>query len=271
MAEKAEREGRRELVSIYDRLSRVCVLLQSLGPAVTADQAGVIIGAWKKDGDSWVSVAVGSRLHEELLIWADHPISLAENGLDCMKRLKKNKQKNPWIAKREIKVKVQMFAKARDQDCPEERKDLNRSLSAPSPMLHRHSVPWPTTLETGPEAGHRPQKHPQHSEGTDCVSPAVQKLSGERHLPQRSRLPSSWAYARPRLNESTVLSNGGYSFAAVKGSFPIGTGVSVNPKNLVLPLNSSASIRFHAVDKAVDVQDQSGRDGPRDRFPESGL
>lgn len=72
LAEKAEREGRRELVSIYDRLSRVCVLLQRLGPAVTADQAGVIIGAWKKDGDSWVSVAVGSRLHKELLIWADH-------------------------------------------------------------------------------------------------------------------------------------------------------------------------------------------------------
>lgn len=82
--------------------------------------------AWRKDGDSWVSVSVGSRLHEELLIWADHvgagrsgkggrhgdrvlvhpltsakllcllqPISLAEIGLDCMKRLKKkNKQKH---------------------------------------------------------------------------------------------------------------------------------------------------------------------------------
>ena len=69
-----------------------------------------------------MSVPVGSRLHEELLIWADHvgagrsgkrgqrrdrvlihpltsakllcllqPISLAENGLDCMKRFKKKK------------------------------------------------------------------------------------------------------------------------------------------------------------------------------------
>lgn len=107
-------------MSIYDRLLRVCVLLESLGPAVTADQAGVVIRAWRKDGDSWVSVPMGSRLHEELLMWADHvgagrsgkggrrgdrvlihpltsarlhclrqPISLAENGLDCMKRLKK--------------------------------------------------------------------------------------------------------------------------------------------------------------------------------------
>ena len=59
-------------MSIYDRLSRVCVLLESLGPAVTADQAGVVIRAWRKDGDSWVSVPMGSRLHKELLIWADH-------------------------------------------------------------------------------------------------------------------------------------------------------------------------------------------------------
>lgn len=116
-------ESRREPVSIYDRLPRVCVLLESLGPAVTADQAGVVIRAWRKDGDSWVSVPMGSRLHEELLMWADHvgagrsgkggrrgdvwvysftsdlskatlflgltAHSLAENGLDCMKRLKK--------------------------------------------------------------------------------------------------------------------------------------------------------------------------------------
>ncbi|CAI9162318.1 unnamed protein product [Rangifer tarandus platyrhynchus] len=33
----------------------------------------------------------------------------------------------------------------------------------------------------------------------DCVCPAVQNLSGERHLLQRSRLPASWAYARPRM------------------------------------------------------------------------
>ena len=58
-----------------------------------------------------------------------------------------------------------MFAKARDQDGPEEREDLNRSLSAPSPMLHRHPVPWPAALETGPEAGHRPQKHQALEEG----------------------------------------------------------------------------------------------------------
>ena len=34
----------------------------------------------------------------------------------------------------------------------------------------------------------------------DCVCPAMQNLSRERHLPQRSRLPASWAYARPRVS-----------------------------------------------------------------------
>lgn len=34
-------------MSIYDRLPRVC-LLESLGPAVTADQAGVVIRAWRE-------------------------------------------------------------------------------------------------------------------------------------------------------------------------------------------------------------------------------
>lgn len=47
-----------------------------------------------------------------------------------------------------------------NQDCPQ-RGDLARGLSAPSPTPHRHSVLCPRTLETGPEAGHRPQQHPQ--------------------------------------------------------------------------------------------------------------
>ena len=39
LAEKAGHESRTEPVSIYDRPSRVCVLLESLGSAVTVDQA----------------------------------------------------------------------------------------------------------------------------------------------------------------------------------------------------------------------------------------
>ncbi|KAI4534062.1 hypothetical protein MG293_014922 [Ovis ammon polii] len=232
MAEKAGHESRREPVSIYDRLPRVCVLLESLGPAVTADQAGVVIRAWRKDGDSW------------------------------------GKQES-------------------------------------SPAV---SVLWIGE-------GKRAQR----------------KLL---HIVMNDKAESQ--YPRLKLNESTVLSNGGYSFAAVKGNFPIGIGVSVAMKahdqmcprvsqeegdrqavqssghhstvkgplpyskyipgikflndntleppdnrsckccakaavQLWLPLNSFTSIRFHTVDKAVDIQDQSGRDGPRDCFPESGL
>ncbi|KAI4559071.1 hypothetical protein MJT46_013713 [Ovis ammon polii x Ovis aries] len=191
MAEKAGHESRREPVSIYDRLPRVCVLLESLGPAVTADQAGVVIRAWRKDGDSWLNES-----------------TVLSNGGYSFAAVKGNFP---------IGIGVSVAMKAHDQMCP----------------------------RVSQEEGDRQ---------------AVQ--SSGHHSTVKGPLPySKYIPGIKFLNDNTLEPPDNRSCKCCAKA----------AVQLWLPLNSFTSIRFHTVDKAVDIQDQSGRDGPRDCFPESGL
>ncbi|KAI4572000.1 hypothetical protein MJG53_014106 [Ovis ammon polii x Ovis aries] len=212
MAEKAGHESRREPVSIYDRLLRVCVLLESLGPAVTADQAGVIIRAWRKDGDSWLneSTVLSNGGYSFAAVKGNFPIGIGVSGeRTCLQR---------WRAVRSLTLLTGSLAmKARDQMCP----------------------------RVSQEEGDRQ---------------AVQ--SSGHHSTVKGPLPySKYIPGIKFLNDNTLEPPDNRSCKCCAKA----------AVQLWLPLNSFTSIRFHTVDKAVDIQDQSGRDGPRDCFPESGL